>query len=143
MSDRHTWTADARPLLEGAAQGRALVLDEPLSFWGGLDQHSGLIIDAHHPQAGADVSGRALVMPSGRGSSSSSSVLAESIRAGHGPALICLRETDEIVVLGALVAQLLDGVTVPVMVLEPNDHGRIADGELVTLHADGRVEVGG
>ena len=64
--------------------GLALVLDEPLSFWGGLDPATGALIDTHHPQRGATVAGRVLVMPSGRGSSSSSYVLAEAIRAGHG-----------------------------------------------------------
>ena len=33
--------------------GRALVLDEPLSLWGGMDPATGEVIDAHHPQRGA------------------------------------------------------------------------------------------
>ena len=67
---------EARTLVAGTAEGRALVLDEPLSFWGGIDPANGDIIDGRHPQHGANVAGRILVMPSGRGSSSSSSVLA-------------------------------------------------------------------
>ena len=78
--------ADARTLVPGTAEGPALVLDEPLSFWGGVDPETGDITDVRHPQHGASVTGRILVMPSGRGSSSSSSVLAESIRAGTAPA---------------------------------------------------------
>lgn len=136
-----TWTADARALIDGAAAGTALVLDEPLSLWGGLDQHTGTIIDRHHPQKAADVTKRALVMPSGRGSSSSSSVLAEAIRAGHGPALIILREPDEIVVLGALVAQLLDATTVPVLVLDVDDYARIRTGDAVRVTGGPKVEV--
>jgi predicted aconitase with swiveling domain len=135
-----TWTADARALIDGAAAGTALVLDEPLSFWGGLDQHTGTIVDRRHPQTGADVSKRALVMPSGRGSSSSSSVLAEAIRAGHGPALIILREPDAIVVLGALAAQLLDAATVPVLVLGGDDYERIRTGDAVRVTGGAKVE---
>ncbi len=141
MVDRAIWTADVRALIEGSAQGSALVLDEPLSFWGGLAHESGEIIDARHPQRGANVRGRALVMTCGRGSSSSSSVLAEAIRAGTGPALICLSEPDEIVVLGSLVAQMLDGTIVPVAVLEQADHARIGTGDTVSIGADGRLEV--
>lgn len=89
------WTATGRALLAGAAAGSALVLDEPLSFWGGLDPGTGKIVDQRHPQVGTAISGRVLVMPSGRGSSSSSSVLAESLRAGTGPAAVLLREPDE------------------------------------------------
>ena len=55
-------------------------------------------------------------MPSGRGSSSSSSVLAEAIRAGTAPAAIVLGEADPILALGAIVARELYGTTIPVVV---------------------------
>jgi predicted aconitase with swiveling domain len=100
----------------GEAAGEVLVLEEPLSFWGGIDPASGDIIDVHHPQRGSNIAGKVLVMPGGRGSSSSSSVLAEAIRAGTAPAAIVLREPDPIVALGAIVARELYGVTVPVVV---------------------------
>ena len=64
--------AASRVLVPGVASGEVLVLDEPLSFWGGLDPDSGRLIDTHHPQVGASLAGRVLVMASGRGSSSSS-----------------------------------------------------------------------
>ncbi|HXF74203.1 MAG TPA: DUF126 domain-containing protein, partial [Actinomycetota bacterium] len=68
-----------RTLVPGRAAGVAVVLAEPLSFWGGLDPATGRVIDARHPQRGAALSGRILVMPAGRGSSSSPSVLAEAV----------------------------------------------------------------
>ena len=108
--------ADARTLVPGTAEGRALVLDEPLSFWGGVDPETGDITDFRHPQHGASVTGRILVMPSGRGSSSSSSVLAESIRSGTAPAAIVLGEADPILALGAIVARELYGKVTPVVV---------------------------
>jgi predicted aconitase with swiveling domain len=108
--------ADARTLVPGTAEGPALVLDEPLSFWGGLDPATGDITDVRHPQHGASVTGRILVMPSGRGSSSSSSVFAESIRAGTAPAAIVLGEADPILALGAIVARELYGKVTPVVV---------------------------
>ena len=76
---------EGRAMVPGAAQGDVLRLDEPLSFWGGLDPETGRIIDRHHPQLDESVVGRVLVMPSGRGSSSASSALCEAIRAGTGP----------------------------------------------------------
>jgi predicted aconitase with swiveling domain len=95
---------DVTFLVAGPASGPTLVLDEPLSFWGGVDPASGIIVDHAHPQAGSSITGRIVVMPTGRGSSSSSSVLAECIRAGTGPAGIVLGEADPILALGALVA---------------------------------------
>jgi predicted aconitase with swiveling domain len=108
--------AEARTLVPGTAVGPALVLEEPLSFWGGIDPQTGDIVDVRHPQHGANVVGRILVMPSGRGSSSSSSVLAESIRAGTAPAAIVLGEADPILALGAIVARELYGKVTPVVV---------------------------
>jgi predicted aconitase with swiveling domain len=96
-----------------------LRLSEPLSFWGGVDPETGLIIDASHPQAGESVTGKILRMPHGRGSSSSPSVLAESLRLGTGPAAIVLEQSDPMVLLGALVAKLLYGIECSVTV-EPS-----------------------
>jgi predicted aconitase with swiveling domain len=112
---------EGRTLVPGEAHGPALVLTEPLSFWGGLDPATGTIIDVHHPQRGAVVTGSVLVMPGGRGSSSSSSVLAEAIRAGTAPAAIVLAEPDPIIALGAIVALELYGASIPIAVLELSD----------------------
>jgi uncharacterized protein len=122
-----------RALVAGEAAGPALVLEAPLSLWGGMDPHSGRLSDHHHPQLGATVSGRVLVMPSGRGSSSSSSVLAEAIRLGTAPLAILLAEADAILVLGALVAEYLYGRTCPVVVLPDGAHGTIATGDQVAV----------
>jgi predicted aconitase with swiveling domain len=113
--------SEGRTLVPGEARGPALVLSEALSFWGGLDPATGTIVDVHHPQRGAVLTGTVLVMPGGRGSSSSSSVLAEAIRAGTAPAAIVLTEADPIIALGAIVARELYGASIPIVVLEMND----------------------
>lgn len=141
MSGRDTWSAETRPLVAGSAVGEALVLEEPLSFWGGLDQDSGRIIDARHPQHGASVTGRVLVMPAGRGSSSSSSVLAEALRSGHGPLGIVLGSSDAIVALGALVVELLDGRACPVVLLGETDYRRLRTGDRLAIEAGGLLTV--
>lgn len=122
-----------RMLVKGSASGRALVLDEPLSLWGGLDPSTGEIVEANHPQRGEIVTGRILVMPSGRGSSSSSTILAEAIRAGTGPAGIVLGEPDEIVAIGALVAAELYDIRVPVLLARPRGLTIIRQGDDITI----------
>lgn len=124
-------------LVAGDAQGEVLALTEPLSFWGGVDEETGAVSDTHHPQHGASITGKILVMPGGRGSSSSSSVLAELIRAGVGPAAIVLGERDPIIALGAMVAEALYGRTVPVVVLDPADYARAASLSHARLRDDG------
>jgi uncharacterized protein len=131
---------EARTLVAGTAEGRALVLDEPLSFWGGVDPATGDVIDGRHPQHGANVAGRILVMPSGRGSSSSSSVLAESIRAGTAPAAIVLLEPDPILALGAIVARELYDLTIPIVVSTARP--QVRDGDVVSVRVTGaRAEI--
>jgi len=124
---------EGRILVEGHATGPALVLDEPLSFWGGLDPATGEIVEANHPQRGSVVTGTILVMPSGRGSSSSATVLAEAIRARTAPAGIILGAPDDIIVIGVLVAAELYGVSMPVVVASPTTLGTIRNGEEVSL----------
>jgi predicted aconitase with swiveling domain len=126
--------SDGRTLVAGRATGAALVLDEPLSFWGGLDPATGDLIDTHHPQLGSNLAGRVLVMPSGRGSSSSSSVLAEALRAGTGPAAIVLRDPDEIVALGAVVARELYGIETPVVMVDGGAYDALETGAIVEVH---------
>ena len=141
-------SAGERIVVEGTAltSGRAaapvLALDEPLSFWGGVDAASGAIIDTHHPQVGRSVADRILMLHSGRGSSSSSSVLAETIRNRVGPAAILLVSSDPILALGCLVAEELYGIHVPVVVLDEAAWRTCAAAPTLTVEAaDGRATV--
>jgi uncharacterized protein len=128
--------------LAGEAEGEALVFSQPLSFWGGIDAETGDITDHSHPGLGQNVAGKILVMPSGRGSSSSSSVLAEAIRRGTAPAGILLERPDPILAVGAIVAEFLYAISMPLVVC---DIGGIVSGERIAIGigADGEAEVYG
>ncbi len=108
-------------LCAGVGFGMLLALGEPLSFWGGTDRNTGEIIDTHHPQRGTLLGGRVLLMGASRGSSSSSSVLAEQLRAGVGPSAIVLTSRDAIVCLGVLAAAELYATQTPVVLLTRAD----------------------
>ncbi|MET2825927.1 aconitase X swivel domain-containing protein [Mesorhizobium shangrilense] len=126
--------------LAGEAEGEALVFSQPLSFWGGIDAETGDIIDHSHPGLGQNVAGKILVMPSGRGSSSSSSVLAEAIRRGTAPAGILMERPDPILAVGAIVAEFLYAISMPLVVC---DIGGIVSGDRVAIGVggDGRAVV--
>jgi predicted aconitase with swiveling domain len=111
-----------------------LVLDEPVSFWGGVSPE-GTVVDAHHPQAGVQLTGQVVAMPSGRGSSSSTAVLAELVRSGRGPAALLLAECDTILVIGALVAAEMYGIELPVVELSPEALAGLSAGTLADVHA--------
>lgn len=116
-----------RTLCPGRASGPLLVLAEPISFWGGVDGATGEIIDIRHPQRGTSLAGRVVALASGRGSSSSSSVLAELIRVGRAPAALLLEQPDPILVLGVLAASELYGAALPVVVLDNLPSGSWAE----------------
>lgn len=129
---------EGRVLLSGFAAGETLVLTEPISFWGGVDPASGEIIDKRHPQAGETVAGKVVGLTHGKGSSSASSVLAECLRIGTGPAALLLDHSDEILLAGALVAAELYDRVCPIVVvpsvaaMESGHHCRV-DGGRVTI----------
>lgn len=131
-----------RAYAAGEAEGIALVLREPLSLWGGIDVHTGRIIDQSHPDLGRLVTGTILVMPGGRGSSSSSSVLAEALRLRMAPAALVLEVPDPILTVGAIVARSLYGLACPIVVCET---AGLASGDRVRVRTggagDAQVEV--
>jgi predicted aconitase with swiveling domain len=127
-------------LSAGHAVGAAVVLTEPLSFWGGVDD-DGTIVDVHHPQCGTSLAGRVVFLPRGRGSSSSSSSLAELIRTGRGPLGIVLGRPDSIIAVASIVAAELYRVHVPVVVVPTRKTTHVASGDTVEIRADRDVAI--
>jgi len=134
-------TLIGRPVVAGSAEGMALVSGQPLSFWGGLSPHTGEIIDRRHERSGDVVTGKVFVFPQGKGSSTASAVLMESIKAGTAPAGIINRGVDPILALGAIVADEMYHKTVPVVVLSQEDFDLIQEGDHLVIEPDGRVRI--
>ena len=126
-------------LVRGLARGLVVSLSSPLSLWGGFDLESGRISDVNHPQCGEVIAGKILVMPGGRGSSSSSSILLESARISANPRAIIVTEKDPIIVIGALVAADLYEVEIPVVYIGLDVLGSLASGMEVAV--DARADV--
>ena len=126
----------------GTAEGRVVYLSQPLSFWGGVDSATGTVIDRSHPECGAVLAGRILIMPSGRGSSSSASVLCEALRRGTGPCGMVLEHADPILTVGSMVAAELYRIACPIVLVSSppwrtGDRLRITagDDEFATIEA--------
>ena len=131
----------ARPLVGGYAEGQALVSKEPLSLWGGLCPRTGEIIDRRHERSGAIVTGRIFVFPCGKGSSTSSATLLESIRTGVAPAAIINRKVDSILALGSIVSDELYHRAVPIVVLSQEGFFSIREGDHIAIEPDGTVRI--
>jgi len=130
-----------RPIVAGEAAGAALVTSEALSFWGGYDFHSGTIIDRHHPLAGVSAAGRVLAVPFSKGSSTTTAVLLEAVRAGTAPAAIVTTGVDSFFALASIVADVMYGKSFPVIALEPEDFASLVTGRQVAIERNGTIRV--
>jgi len=130
-----------KTVVGGCAQGEALISDDPLSFWGGYDYHTGEITDRRHPLSGEIASGRILGVPFTRGSSTTTAVLLEAVRAGTAPAAILTTGVDPFLALASTVANEMYAQPIPVVALAPEDFARLRTGNWLKIDADGTIHV--
>ena len=116
----------ATSVLRGCASGAVLASKEGLSFWGGVDPTSGRVIDAHHPWHGQSLQGRVVMMPTSRGSCTGSGVLLNMALNGTAPAALIFSGAEDILTLGALIADRLFGHAIPVLRLPAQDWAALA-----------------
>ena len=131
----------ARPVVAGIARGEALVSREPLSFWGGLNQETGEIIDRRHPLSGQIAAGRILVLPHSRGSSTTTAVLLEALRAGTAPAAIVTTAEDAFFALAGVVAEEMYGSGIPILSVGQEAFERLETGQQIQIEVDGTVRI--
>ena len=134
-----TRSVSATVLVPGQASGPVLALGEPLSLWGGVDPETGRIVEPSHPDHGRSIADVVLAMPAARGSSSSSSILAELLRLGLGPRAIVLGERDEILVVGSVAAHELYGAVCPVVLLDAAGYAEVAACATLSIEPDGTL----
>ena len=105
----HDFPTNAEIIVKANVKGEIFECNEGLSFWGGVDPGTGCIIDVHHPNHGNFLSTKFILMPTSRGSCSGSGVLLQLAQNGLAPSALIFHETEEILTLGAIVAdQLFD-----------------------------------
>jgi predicted aconitase with swiveling domain len=130
MSMKQLW---GRTIKAGVGQGVALVSAEPLSFLGGVDPESGIVIENGHPLEGQSISGRVLVFPTGKGSTVGSYTLYRLAKNHLAPAAIVNAQSEAIVAVGAIISDI--------PMVDRIDIGQIHTGDPVTVE-DGRVTIG-
>lgn len=128
-----------RVVVAGAAAGELLVSDQPLSFWGGYDHQTGEIIDRRHPLSGQIGAGRILALPNTIGSSTTTAVLLEAVRARTAPAAILTTGVDSFLALASIVANEMYARPIPIVALSEDQFAQLITGNRVQVHPDGRV----
>ncbi|MBX3038889.1 MAG: DUF126 domain-containing protein [Anaerolineales bacterium] len=132
-------TIQGKPFIEGSANGIALATNEPLSFWGGYDWKTGEIIDRRHPLSGMIAKDRILVIPFTRGSSTTTAVLLEAIRAKTAPKAIITTATDFFFALASVVADELYKMPIPLIAVSENDFEQINTNDEIEIDEKGNI----
>jgi len=116
-----------RTVVEGRAEGEALVSQKPLSFLGGVDPADGRVIEKDHDLGGVCIKDKILCFPHGHGSTVGSYVLYSLAKKGLAPKAIINEAADPVVVVGAIIADI--------PMLDRVDIRQIKTGETVKVDA--------
>jgi predicted aconitase with swiveling domain len=95
-----------RIIYKGKAQAEALVTAMPISFYGGVDPNTGVVIEKGHELNGISVKGKVLVFPQGKGSTVGSYTLYRMKKNGVAPAAMINKETETIIAVGAIISEI-------------------------------------
>ncbi len=95
-----------RPIVEGNCKAEALVSRRPLSFLGGVDPSTGIIMEKNHDLQGGCVKDKALCFPHGHGSTVGSYILYSLAQRNLAPKAIINETADPVVVVGAIIAEI-------------------------------------
>jgi predicted aconitase with swiveling domain len=119
-----------RVIKAGRCEGEALVSPEPLSFFGGVDAATGIVVEPGHPLQGQRIAGRVLVFPTAKGSTVGSYILYRLKKAGLAPAGIVNAESEPIVAVGAIIAEIPMVDRVDIAQIQTGDRVIIEEGSV-------------
>lgn len=117
-----------RIIYKGKAEGEALVTSMPISFYGGVDPNTGVVIEKGHELNGISVKGKVLVFPQGKGSTVGSYTLYRLKKNGVAPAAMINKETETVVAVGAIISEI--------PFVDKIDIGKIKTGTKITIEND-------
>jgi len=95
-----------RTIYPGKAAGLALVTSMGISFFGGVDPETGVVVEKGHELEGQSISGKILVFPTGKGSTVGSYTLYRLKDSGLAPAAIVNSECETITAVGCIIAEI-------------------------------------
>lgn len=125
---------NCRKISKGHAQGEVIVTKDSISFLGGVDPKTGVIIDSQHELYGKKISGKILVIPSGKGSTVGSYVIFQMAKNKTAPTAIISLKAEPIIATGAIMAEIP-------MVDQPDADilNILKEGDIVEVDADSGI----
>jgi len=117
-----------RSIYPGRVEGQALVTRMAISFFGGVDPQTGVVLERGHELEGRSIAGKVLVFPTGKGSTVGSYTLYRLKHAGAAPAAIINAACETITAVGCIIAEIPCVDQVPIEQLQDGVWLRV-DGE--------------
>ncbi len=95
-----------RKIYKGKVTGEALVTNDSISFYGGVDPENGVVVEKGHELEGTSINDKILVFPSGKGSTVGSYVIYQMKKTGKGPKALVLNDCEAIVAVGVIISEI-------------------------------------
>ena len=124
-----------RCIFPGKIEGSALVTSQAISFFGGIDPDTGIVVERGHSLEGQCISGKILVFPTGKGSTVGSYTLYRLKHNHLAPLAILNAECETITAVGCIIAEIPCVDQLPIYQILPNSLVSI-EGESVTVEPD-------
>jgi predicted aconitase with swiveling domain len=121
-----------RGISAGQALGETLISSMGISFYGGIDPETGVVVEKGHVLDGQCIRGKVLVFPTGKGSTVGSYTLYRLKMAGNAPVAIVNAECETITAVGCIISEIPCVDHVPLDRLANGMQVRV-DGERGTL----------
>ena len=132
-----------RSLVTGYGSGEILITQQHISFWGGVDPMSGMIIDPRHELFDQSITGKVLAFPYGKGSAAAPLVLLELVKQRTAPAAIINIETDPLLVAGPIISKHFYGIAIPVVAMAQKAFDQLQMGQVAAVDGvKGEVIIG-
>jgi len=129
-------------VVNGSAEGEAIVTSQPFGFFGGVDPTTGVIIDAWHELHGQSIKGKVFVFPEGMGSTVGAAIILELVRTGCAPVAILNNKTEIITAAGGVIAKKFYDKDLPMLdEFGGNIVDEIKTGDVVKILEDGTVQI--
>jgi predicted aconitase with swiveling domain len=97
---------NGRGITPGIAHGEALVTAMRISFFGGVDPETGVIVEKDHELEGQSVAGKILVFPTGKGSTVGSYTIYRLRKNRVNPLAIINTQCEAITAVGCILAEI-------------------------------------
>jgi predicted aconitase with swiveling domain len=131
-----------RTIYPGTAQGEALVTTQAISFFGGVDPETGVVVERGHELEGQCISGKVLVFPTGKGSTVGSYTLYRLKRNGSAPLAILNAECETITAVGCIISEIVCVDRLPIHDIVTGSLVSI-DGDIVDLEPAANIMMNG